>query len=232
MSKPKENKTPSKRELNRSNKRARVLEAALTVFSKFGYAATTMDAIAAAAGLTKPTLYQYFESKDELFLAMMLAPRDQMMVAFDQSPNECHVKQLWDFSWVYADIVMQPEYLALARLVIGDAQRNPEIGRAYQASGPDRVRKGLAGFMANQAVLGRLTIEDADLAAEAFWGLILSAPRNRALHIPDAYSNRGQISKYIINGISVFLKAYSTNPDSDLDRLTTLVMANKSEKAT
>lgn len=224
--------TLSKREQNRSDKRTRLLTAALTVFSRNGYTATTMDSIAAEAGLTKPTLYQYFNGKDELFHAMMLEPREMMMIPFDHSGSACHVEQLWDFSWVYAKIVMQPEYLALARLVIGDAQRSPEIGRAYQASGPDRVRKGLAAFMSNQAVLGRLSIEDAELAAEDFWGLILSAPRNKALHIPDSYSDIQQISKYIINGIKIFLKAYSTNPKADLQRLNELVAANRSEKAT
>jgi len=138
-----------------------------------------MDAIANEAGISKPTLYQYFDSKEALFQAMMLEPRDSMLLVFDHSPDECHVKQLWEFSWVYA--IMQPEFLALARLVIADAQRFPELGQAYQASGPDKVLKGLSEFMAAQAKLKRLSVENNELAAEDFWGLILSAPRNKAL---------------------------------------------------
>jgi len=223
MAKTVETKQLSRREQNRIEKRKRALDAALTVFSQNGFTATTMDAVAAEAGLSKPTLYQYFPGKDELFREMMLAPRDEMMMAFDHSTSDCHVAQLWEFSWVYANVVMKPEFLSLARLVIGDALRNPDLGKAYQASGPDRVLRGLTEFMARQANLGRLDIEDSELAAEDFWGLILSAPRNRALHIPDAIASTAELNKYISNGIRVFIKAYSTQVRADLKRLDVLV---------
>ncbi len=216
----------SRREQNRLEKRQRALDAALTVFSENGYAAATMDAIAAAAGLTKPTLYQYFDSKEALFQAMMLVPRDTMLTVFDAPADTCHVTQLWRFSWAYAEVVMQPQFLALARLVIGDAQRSPDLGRAYQASGPDRVLDGLARFMADQATLGRLQIDDAELAAEDFWGLILSSPRNTALHVPNALPDRQTLERYVNNGQRVFLRAYSTKPAKDLAVLETLIAQN------
>ena len=213
----------TKREKNRAEKRQRALDAALTVFSQNGYTAATMDAIAVQAGLSKPTLYQYFPSKDELFNAMMFTPRQQMLMAFDLSADDCHVAQLLEFSWTYANTVMKPEFLALARLVIADAQRNPELGEHYQAIGPDKVLKGLAEFMESQASKGRLDIEDAELAAEDFWGLILSAARNKALHVPSARISKEELSKYINNGLKVFLKAYSTDSCGDLARLSELV---------
>ena len=194
----------SRREQNRIEKRRKALDAALVVFSSHGYTATTMDAIAAQAGLTKPTLCQYFPSKDDLFREMMLVPRDHMMMAFDHNTSKCHVQQLWEFSWAYADVVMNPMFLALARLVIGDAQHYLEIGLADQASEPDRVLKGLAEFMTDQAQSNRLEIDDAELTAEDFWGLILSAPRNKALHVPNSFANTNQLEKYIKNGNRVF----------------------------
>ena len=220
----------TKREKNRTEKRKRALDAALVVFSRNGYAASTMDAIASEAGLTKPTLYQYFPSKDELFKEMMLAPRQQILMAFEHSKNDCHVSQMLEFSWAYATTVMRPEFLALARLVIADAHRHPELGQHYQAVGPDRVLKGLAEFMNAQASRGRLDIEDAELAAEDFWGLILSAPRNRALHVPDTRFSRDQLARYINNGITVFLKAYSTNRADDLLQLTQLTQKRLRKK--
>lgn len=218
---------PSKRERNRTEKRTMALDAALTVFAKFGYSAATMDAIAVEAGLSKPTLYHYFPSKDELFREMMLAPRTQMISVFEHSAGDCHVAKLLEFSRVYAETVMHPDFLSLARLVIGDAQRYPDLGRHYQSSGPDRVLKGLSGFMTAQSSRGKLEIEDAELAAEDFWGLILSAPRNRALHVPDEVPGKRQLDKYINNGIKVFLKAYSTDPTTDLSRLAELIKPAK-----
>lgn len=213
----------SRREKNRLENRQRALDAALTVFSENGYAAATMDAIAMEAGLTKPTLYQYFNGKQALFQAMMLAPRNNMLMVFDEPLEACHVTQLWRFSWAYADVVMRPEFLSLARLVIGDATRLPDLGQAYQDSGPNRVLEGLTDFMAQLAERKLLNIEDPELAAEDFWGLILSSPRNRALHVPNNIPNIKMLQRYVHNGQKVFLRAYSVAPEQDLAILDRLI---------
>jgi hypothetical protein len=132
------------------------------------------------------------------------------------------VAELYAFSWHYADVVLRPDMLNLARLIIGEAQRLPDVGRAYQASGPDRVLAGMIAYLERQRAAGRLVFDDAELAAEDLWGLILSAPRNKALHIPDAVPDRATIERYIRNGLRVFLRAYSTAPDRDLAVLSSL----------
>ena len=178
-----------------------------------------MDAIAKKAGLTKPTLYQYFKSKDVLFKAMMTLPRDQMMLVFEEHVGIDHVEQLLIFATRYAETVMDPDFLSLARLTIGEAPRFPEVGRAYQRSGPDKVLAGLMKFMERLKAEGRLEFEEAELAAQDFWGLILSAPRNQALHEPDNIPGAEQIERYIRNGVKIFLKAYASDPERDLARL-------------
>jgi len=199
------------------------LKAALHVFSQSGFSGASMDLIAKEAGLSKPTLYQYFDSKDALFKAMMAAPRDAMMLAFQTSADVDMVGQMLRFSWVYAETVMRPDFLSLARLVIAEAHRFPEIGRDYQASGPDKVLAGLMAFLDQQRDLGRLRFDHTDLAAEDFWGLILSGPRNRALHNPDIEISHDMLARSIQNGLAVFLRAYSTNPNADLKRLTVAI---------
>ena len=59
-----------RREQNRLAREKRILEAALKVFSASGYTGASMDAVAIEAGLSKPTLYQYFDSKEQLFATM------------------------------------------------------------------------------------------------------------------------------------------------------------------
>lgn len=194
----------------------RILDAALKVFAKVGFTGASMDQIASTAGVTKPTIYYHFPSKDALFEAMLTAPRDEMLLAFAPDPGKDLPEQLLDFAWAYAGIVMHPDYLSLARLIIGEAHRFPQIGRAYQASGPDRVLAGLMTFMSSQKTLGKLSFDDAELAAEDFWGLILSAPRNRALHVPDAKISRADLARSIHNGLGTFLRAYATDPKTDL----------------
>jgi hypothetical protein len=132
------------------------------------------------------------------------------------------VADLLVFAWAYADTVMRPEMLALARLIIGEVQRFPEIGRAYQASGPDHLLRGIMRYLDGQRRAGRLEFEDAELAAQDLWGLILSAPRTQALYMPDALPDRETLRRYILNGLRVFLKAYSTQPAPDLQQLEAL----------
>jgi AcrR family transcriptional regulator len=210
-----------RRQQNRLNRARQILDAALKVFAATGYTGTTMDAVAAEAGVTKPTLYSYFPSKDALFQAMMLGKRDLMLDVFEH-PTGNMVADLHGFAWAYADTVMRPDMLSLARLIIGEVGRFPEIGRAYQASGPDHLLRGITRYLEAQRDAGRLEFDDAELAAQDLWGLILSAPRTQAMYMPDALPDRDTLARYITNGLRVFLKAYSINPATDLDQLAAL----------
>ena len=211
-----------RRQQNRLNRERQILDAALTVFAATGYSGTTMDAVAAEAGVTKPTLYSYFPSKESLFQAMMLGKRDLMLDVFEHASDKGMVADLLAFAWAYADTVMRPDMLSLARLIIGEVARFPEIGRAYQASGPDHLLRGIMRYLSARRDEGRLEFEDAELAAQDLWGLILSAPRTQALYMPDSPPDRATLARYIDNGLRVFLKAYSTAAEADLQQLNAL----------
>ena len=219
--------TLPRRQQNRLNRERQILDAALSVFAAQGYSGTTMDAVAAEAGVTKPTLYSYFPSKDSLFQAMMLGQRDLMLDVFAHPSPQGMVADLWSFARTYADTVMRPEMLSLARLIIGEVSRFPEIGRAYQASGPDHLLRGIMRYLEDQRDAGRLDFDDAELAAQDLWGLILSAPRTQALYMPDAIPDRATLGRYIFNGLRVFLKAYSTQPAQDQDQLAALMTPDR-----
>ena len=219
----------SRRAQNRREKTSRILNAALAVFSDAGYSDSSMDAIAEKAGVTKPTLYQYFNSKSGLFKAMMAARKDAMVLSFSEAGDKDLVDQLLDFAWTYAGSVMHPDLLSLARLIIAEAHRFPDIGRDYQNSGPDQVLEQVMSFMTAQRAAGRLSFEEAELAAEDFWGLILSAPRNRALHVPTYTPGAQDLARYINNGLRVFLRAYSTRPEQDLARLQRAIQARDAQ---
>ena len=181
-----------------------------------------MNAVALEAGLSKPTLYQYFESKELLFATMMLQKRDDMLLPLREAGTGNMVEQLYSFAWAYADTVMQPDLLSLARLTIGEVQRFPEIGHAYQAAGPDRVLEGVMASLTAYRDAGSLIFDDAELAAQDLWGLILSAPRTQALYNPDLVIARGDLARYVHNGLRVFLRAYATDPVTDCATLVAL----------
>jgi AcrR family transcriptional regulator len=221
-----------KRKQNRQDRERRILDAALKVFAAMGYSGATMDAVAAEAGLTKPTIYSYFPSKESLFQGMMLGKRDRMLDVFEHPSPEGMVQDLHTFAWDYADTVMRPDMLSLARLIIGEVQRFPEIGRAYQASGPDHVLRGIMRYLTARRDDGLLVFDDAELAAQDLWGLVLSAPRTQALYMPDATPDRATLARYVANGLRVFLRAYSTKPDIHLGQLEAILHAPDSQQVT
>lgn len=208
-----------KRQQNRIEREQRILEAALKVFAETGYSGATMDAVAIEAGLSKPTLYQYFQSKEALFSAMMQGKRNLMLSVFQRPSGTDITADLLEFAWDYADTVMRPDMLSIARLIIGEVQRFPEIGHAYQESGPDKLLRDIMGYLESQRAADKLAFDDAELAAQDLWGLILSAPRTQALHLLDHQPTRTELARYIHNGLRVFLKAYSTDPELDLASL-------------
>ena len=63
--------TPSTARMPRAQRRAQLLELATRVFTEKGFQATSMDDIAAAAGVTKPVLYQHFDSKERLYVEVL-----------------------------------------------------------------------------------------------------------------------------------------------------------------
>lgn len=218
----------SKREQNRQAKEKRILDAALAVFSEAGYSGASMDLIAVRAGVSKPTLYQYFGNKQSLFTAMLVPQREFMLKAFAESAGRDCVDVLYDFSWQYADFVLRPDMLSLARLIIGEAGRIPGIGELYQSVGPDTLRAGIVSYLETQRDAGALRFDDAELAAEDLWGLILSAPRTQALYRPDAVPGKRARALYIHNGLRVFLTAYARRPKKALASLDKLITKRKS----
>ena len=217
----------TRREQNRRAKEKRILEAALTVFSSAGYSGASMDLIADAAGVSKPTLYQYFGNKQALFTAMLVPQRDFMLQAFSESEGKDCVTVLYKFAWQYADFVLRPDILSLARLIIGEAGRIPGIGELYQSVGPDTLRAGIVSYLREQRDAGALRIDDAELAAEDLWGLILSGPRTQALYRPDAVPGKRARAKYIHNGLRVFLSFYARTPKKALATLDELIVDRK-----
>jgi AcrR family transcriptional regulator len=72
-------KRKKSRRLTSTERRARILEAAVQAFAREGYAGVSMNQIAAAAGITKPVLYDHYASKQKLYVAVLEGVRDDLL---------------------------------------------------------------------------------------------------------------------------------------------------------
>jgi AcrR family transcriptional regulator len=196
-------------------KRRAIIEAATAAFLDRGYRGTSMDAIADAAGVSKQTVYQHFGDKQRLFLELIAAT---VQTASDPVYDE--VRRLADSGRLEHDLsdlarrlltlVLQPTMMRLRRLVIGEARRFPELGRAFYELGPGRTITALADTFAELTRQGRLNAPDATLAATQFNWLIMSAPLNQAMLLghEDTPTTR-QINRWADTGVRTFLAAYA-----------------------
>ena len=128
---PPTSRTRRRQRLLPSERRGAIEEAAARLFAERGSTATTLDDIAAAAGITKPMIYRHFESKQELQLALLAKHRDQLAQAalaeYDaKEPLEARLPAMTD-AW-FAYLERHPHG---ARMLLRDAVGDPDI-EAFQ----------------------------------------------------------------------------------------------------
>jgi pimeloyl-ACP methyl ester carboxylesterase len=199
-------------------KKARVLTAAHEEFCSNGYDGASMERVAIQAQVSKPTVYQYFGDKDGLFAAVLNEGRNHLIAPLSGSTGTL-VDRLWHFSWVYADFVLSEDMLSLARLILGEASRRPDVAINYHHSGPARAFNGLLEFVQECQERDELNSDDADLIANDLWSLILSGPRDYYLHHATERPEQQELLRAIGHGLRVFIKVYSTSVDADLKAL-------------
>jgi AcrR family transcriptional regulator len=195
-------------------KRQAILTAARAAFLDHGYAGTSMDQIAAAAAVSKQTVYKHFADKDRLFESVITGDigdaEQQSRAVIDALPDSPDLAaDLRAFARQHLAIVAQPHLVRLRRVVIAEADRFPDLASTWYASGPERGHTTLADRFAALAAQGRLRIDDPLLAAQHFNWLILSIPLNRAMFRPGAEPfTPAELDHYADEGVRVFLAAY------------------------
>ncbi|NUR86107.1 MAG: TetR/AcrR family transcriptional regulator [Nonomuraea sp.] len=158
-----------------ARKRAAIVRAARTQFLEHGFGAG-MDQIAAAAGVSKVTVYNHFASKEELFSEVVSDALEQALGRTMRAMGERlrtgddlrDILTATAREWVEG--IAQPEVLALRALITAEARRFPELGRAWREQGPDRFAEPLAAALRARP---DLRVPDMELAITQFYALVL-----------------------------------------------------------
>jgi TetR/AcrR family transcriptional regulator, mexJK operon transcriptional repressor len=195
--------------------RAAVLDAARTLFLRHGYAGTTMDQIAALAGLTKRTVYNNYGDKDALFrevtadtIAVAEAFVRDMRDAFAGATAAGLPAALEAFGRGLALGIVRPEVVAIRRLLIGEARDFPDLAAEYFDRAPGQVLETLAGRFAKLAEGGLLAIDDPPRAAAQFAYLVAGEPLDRAVLTGTVPPER-EIVTVAREGVRTFLARYA-----------------------
>ncbi|MEH2422644.1 MAG: TetR/AcrR family transcriptional regulator [Nostoc sp.] len=165
-----------------------ILERAIRVFLEQGYVGTTMDRVATAAGVSKPTLYSYFQDKEGLFNALMVqwvqkthwATCPQDLLKSQESPKVV-LRQLAND--VLDSCIDNPEKITFIRLVLGESARFPELGRAFVQHMDKPILDALTQYLTDRP---DLNLADPAAVAYTFMGtLIFLLTTQEMLHSQD-----------------------------------------------
>lgn len=196
-------------------KRRAIIKAATTLFLRAGYAGTSMDEVAALAGVSKVTVYNHFADKERLFSEIVIATVDEI-----SDPNYTDVLNLASGGDLKSDLtnlarrqlarVMQPHLLQLRRLVIGEAARFPHLSQIFYERGPARTINALSNAFERLAEENKLHLTDPHVAAAHFNWLVMSIPLNDAMLLGrDTPPPSDELNRYADAGVQTFLAAYS-----------------------
>jgi AcrR family transcriptional regulator len=112
-----------------------IIEAAFLEFSKNGYAMTALDQVAERAGVTKGTIYVYFENKEHLFISMVheavKATMDIVEDMFERHEGSTADLLREQFSFIYDHIVQDRRRREVVRMLIAEASRFPALADRY-----------------------------------------------------------------------------------------------------
>ncbi|MFF7731441.1 TetR family transcriptional regulator [Streptomyces sp. NPDC007984] len=196
-----------------TRKRAAILTAARELFLSDGFDRTSVDAVAARAGVSKRTVYDYFGDKQTLLQAVVDGVGQSLVSTIGRilddtltEPTEAIDLEdvLVTFSMrIATDMLGSAEYATLQRLVRTQFGQLPNGGENSLADAPDEA---LAERFAAFAAAGLLDVPDARLAADQFIALTFGVALNRYGSANAAEDSR--VRPLVVEGVRTFLRAY------------------------
>jgi TetR/AcrR family transcriptional repressor of mexJK operon len=195
--------------------RAAVVDAARRLFIRKGYAGTTMEEIAALAGLVKRTVYNNYTDKDALFTQIVT----EVIAYAEEFARGLHEEftvgitaanlraRLDDLGRRLALAIVRPDVVELRRLLIGEAREFPALATEYFERAPGQVLDVLASRFDYLGQIGLLRVADARRAAAQFAYLVAGEPLDRAVLV-GATPPRKHVIACAREGVQTFLARY------------------------
>lgn len=161
---------------DRPDKARAILAGAFQIFTTHGYSGASMDRIAAAAGVSKTTMYSYFQDKERLFVALIqeLTQANQQIISrllTDSVLEDPPAQVLRQMAHLVVDTFSANQaLLKLMRLLIGESERFPELGKTFVREIQKPLLEQLTLYLATQR---QLNLPDPMVAARVFSGTLV-----------------------------------------------------------
>lgn len=193
-----------------SPKRNAILDAAREMFLEVGYACASMDAVAARAGVSKATIYAHFSSKDQLFRAVIRQRCEQHSTFAAVDPSIGGRATLTLIGRRLLEMLLLPETLAMFRLVMAEAVRQPDLARAFYESGPGAGKVDLARVIADLADRGEMRTIDPLRLADLFLGMLRTHLFMRTI-LGLCQPESDEIDRTVASAVETLMAAYGAD---------------------
>ena len=194
-------------------KRKAIIAAATRAFFDRGFAAASIEQVAADAGVSKVTVYNHFGDKRGLFVASVETQCEIMRGHFSirEMPRGTLRERLLAIGEAMVAFLSRDEMVQFERRIAAETEDEPEIGKAFLAAGPHRMKQAFSALIAALNEAGELRVDDPELAAEQFAAMCKGmGDLERRFGQPiDEQRNRERIE----GAVEVFCRAYATAGD-------------------
>jgi TetR/AcrR family transcriptional repressor of mexJK operon len=192
-------------------KREAILDAAKRLFILHGYEGSSMDAIAAEAGVSKLTLYSHFASKENLFAAAVASKcQEQLPPLFFERTDEVPLEQvLLDVGRRFHQLIHSEESVAMHRLMIAQGAQNPQLSQQFFNAGPQRLLDAMQQLLERADRKGQLRVADPLRAADHFFSMLKGACHLLLLIGACTAPQGDEAEAQVRDVVRLFLRAYA-----------------------
>jgi TetR/AcrR family transcriptional repressor of mexJK operon len=189
----------------------RLLNAATEVFLEKGFAATSVDEIAARAKASKVTFYHHFGNKEKLFEAIVMRLNATMFRGFaDALEADVSMEQaLHRFMKQMAEMLYTDQAVKLVRVLHAEAARFPELAEIFDKAGPQRAHALLADYFKLQIRKGHMLNVDPHTAADHLIHMSLGEAFRRVLLGLASTPSPKDVERRINAALKVFMRAFT-----------------------
>src|SRR5215470_256222 len=185
----------------------RILDVATQLFLAHGYGATSIEAVAQRARISKRTFYHRFTDKAALFSAVVHRIIERL-----RPPAEVPLFEGTDLREILEHLAalilraaLSPQAIALHRLIVGESGRFPKLAAAVNREGStDEAIRLIALVLDREARAGKLSLDDPMFAAEQFLYMVIAIPQRRATGMGQPLSSH-ELDAWARNVVNLFL---------------------------
>jgi AcrR family transcriptional regulator len=184
-----------------------IYEAARHEFAASGYAATSTETVARSAGVSTKTLYRLVPNKAALFEGMVSDRLDRFLSDFSlQVPEDADIEAGLNAALLaYSDLGLDPEVVALQRIILQETGQFPALAAAFYSNGIVRTTAALSKWLRLQGKRGLIVIDNPEETAGILIGMVASAPQRAAIYGGVPLPSRAQLKARVRKCVKLFL---------------------------